>query len=336
MRIGRCFGFEPSHAAGLLAAFVAASLLVVLPGLSLSGAAPVAAQTAPAVISATLTPETATVGDRLTLTVVVDHDPSVVVEGPGFGTSFGGLELVEVATPRNDERDGSVRTTLGYTLVVFRTGELAVPPLIITYRGASEGSLTTESLSVRIESVLDPGDAELRPLKPQIDVDQSAPAPAVPALVVGAFAVLTAFGYVLLSRATAARPEPASGVGKPPPPDVRARGALDELAAAGIANLDPREFYARVAATTRGYLSERFGFPAFAMTRRELERTMTGAGVERWPARLTANLLRECDEVQFAGLPPPPQRIDADLTAAYEIIELTTPPSDEKADEAPS
>jgi hypothetical protein len=62
------------------------------------------------------------------------------------------------------------------------------------------------------------------------------------------------------------------------------------------------------------------------MTRRELERGMTRAGVDRWPARLMANLLEQCDAVQFGGFAPAPARIDADLTAAYEVIQLTAPP----------
>ena len=73
----------------------------------------------------------------------------------------------------------------------------------------------------------------------------------------------------------------------------------------------------------RRYLSERYGFPAYAMTRRELQRHMSRSGLDRWPARLTGNLLEQCDAVQFARFAPAPERQDADLTAAYEIIELT-------------
>ena len=84
------------------------------------------------------------------------------------------------------------------------------------------------------------------------------------------------------------------------------------------------EFYGALAFTLRHYLSEQFGFPAYAMTRRELQRHTSRAGIDRWPARLTANLLEQCDAVQFAGFRPAPERVEADLTAAYEIIELTS------------
>jgi hypothetical protein len=87
-----------------------------------------------------------------------------------------------------------------------------------------------------------------------------------------------------------------------------------------------RARYAAIAAITRAYLTGRYDFPAFAMTRRELQRGMTRAGVDRWPARLVANLLEQCDAVQFGGFVPAPTRVDADLTAAYEIVQLTAPP----------
>ncbi|MFI5179555.1 MAG: hypothetical protein ACHQO8_13375 [Vicinamibacterales bacterium] len=59
------------------------------------------------------------------------------------------------------------------------------------------------------------------------------------------------------------------------------------------------------------------------MTRSELERNAAGAHIERWPARLIANLLEQCDAAEFAAFRPALERRAADLTAAYEIVELT-------------
>ena len=60
------------------------------------------------------------------------------------------------------------------------------------------------------------------------------------------------------------------------------------------------------------------------MTRSELERGAERAGIDRWPARVIGNLLEQCDAVEFAAFRPAAERRSADLTAAYEIIELTT------------
>jgi hypothetical protein len=142
---------------------------------------------------------------------------------------------------------------------------------------------------------------------------------------VALFAILTAAGYVLMQRAIGERTPPRAAAPYVPTSRERARGALDALTAPE-ARADVKSYYAIIAVTLRRYLSERFGFPAYAMTRRELQRYMSRSGIDRWPARLTANLLEQCDAVQFAGFRPAEERMDADLTAAYEIIELTGEP----------
>lgn len=285
------------------------------------------AQEAPAIVAVRVTPDTATVGDRLELTIEVDHDDAFTVEGPGFGDSFGKLELIAIADPRTESRGGVSRTTFGYTLAAFVTGMVELPPLPVRWRGAAgEGAISTPAQTITIESVLTPGDDELRPLKPQLDIADPAPSPIVPIVYVALFAALTALGYVLVSRAIGARP---AGAAVAPEialtPAEAARAALDALAAADATGRDLAWYYASIAATVRRYLSGRYGFPAYAMTRTELQRHMTREELGRWLARLTANLLEQCDAVQFAGFAPAPERAEADLTAAYEIIELTQP-----------
>jgi hypothetical protein len=281
----------------------------------------------PAIVSVAADPSRATVGDRITLTIVVDHDDATTVEGAGFGADAGEFEIVAVAPPRTEPHNGVSRTTIAYTLTAFRTGDLTIPPQTIAYRGPDgNGTMTTGPTTVQIVSVLAPGETDLRPLKPQIDLKEPAPSPVVPALFVAAMAALTAFGYFLVRRAVGIHPTAAVvPAPAPEPPSARemARAALDAIAGADLASTDPAEYYAQIAATVRAYLSARFAFPAYAMTRSELERDAAGAHIERWPARLIANLLEQCDAVEFAAFRPAPERRAADLTAAYEIVELT-------------
>jgi hypothetical protein len=298
---------------------LAASLLAVA---SVHAAAP------PSIVSTTADPARATVGDQITLTITVDHDAATTVEGAGFGADVGAFEIVAVAPPRVEARGDASRTTIAYTLAAFRTGDLTIPPQTITYRGSGgSGTLTTGAIAVTIVSVLSPGDTELRPLKAQIDLGDPAPSPVIPALFVAAFAALTAFGYVLVRRAVAVVPMPARAApviaAAPPSAHEIARAALDAIASADLGAADAPEYYARIAATVRAYLTARFDFPAYAMTRRELERSAATSGIDRWPARVIANLLEQCDAVEFATFRPAPERRAADLTAAYEIIELT-------------
>ncbi len=303
-------------------AAVAAFTAYAAPGVTAQdGGTPVA------VASARLAPATATVGDRLTLTIAVEHAARITLTPPGFGAGFGGLEVVAVPPPVEDRLpDGRARTTFAYVLTAFRPGTFTVPPLSIAY-GRDDGtaaSVETEAQVVAVTSVLAAGDTELRPLKPQLGIDAGAPSPALPALFVAAFAAVTAAGYLVQHRAVA-QPLPAAAMATaaPPSPHAAALAAFDLLAAEGTAGPSLAAYYARIAAVLRQYLSGRFAFPAYAMTRTELEREMRARGIDRWAARLTANLLSECDAVQFAGLRPGAERSAADLTAAYEIVALT-------------
>jgi hypothetical protein len=299
-------------------------LLVSTGGLLPRFVDPVEAQQTPTIASVTLEPRLATIGDRLKFTIEVEHARSFSVEGPGFDDSFGEFELVRIDEPRAVENGDTTRTTLGYTLTTFTLGSVEVPSLSVRWRGeAGEGTLTTEPQSAIIESVLQPGDDELRPLKPQLEIADEAPSPLLPALYVALFAALTVFGYFLVARAIGGprvAPAPVIEPEAPLTPAERARVSLDALS-----RDDLREYYAALASIVRRYLSERYGFAAYAMTRTELQRHMTREELGRWPARLVANLLEQCDAVQFAGFAPAAERAEADLTAAYEIIELTEP-----------
>jgi hypothetical protein len=305
----------------------------LLPVLVLVAVGALAAEAWPAVrtagaaslVSAELAPtEGVTVGDHVTLTVIVEHEDGATVEPPGFGAEYGNFDLIEIGEPRESDAGESRRTTLTYTLTAFRTGTATLPPLSVTVRESSgEDVLRTPPISIDVESVLAPGDTTLNPLKPQLEIAEPAPTPLLPAAYVAAFAALTALGYVLVRRAIDARPLPVPPAPPPPPsPASAARAALDEIAASGIAATDPAAYYAGIAATVRRYLGARFRFPAEALTRRELPADMAGAGIDRWPARLTVNLLEQCDAVEFAGFRPAPERAESDLTAAYEIIDL--------------
>ena len=247
---------------------VAVLMALSLGALALASTARSAAP--PTIVSATADPVRATVGDRVTLTIVVDHDPATTVEGAGFGADVGAFEIIAVAPPRTEAHGAASRTTIAYTLAAFRTGDLTVPAQSIVYRGADgSGAVTTDPLTVTIVSVLSPGDAELRPLKPQIDLADPAPPPFVPMLFVAGMAALTALGFVLMRRAAAIRPLSVAALEVVREPSARdvARAALDSIATGDLAAADVSEYYARVAATMRAYLSARFDVPAYAMTR---------------------------------------------------------------------
>ncbi|HEY7293499.1 MAG TPA: hypothetical protein VH916_00605, partial [Dehalococcoidia bacterium] len=108
-------------------------------------------------------------------------------------------------------------------------------------------------------------------------------------------------------------------------PEDAARRALDGVGARFASDVNFSEYYAGLSTIVREYLTRRFGFPAFALTTAELQGQMVFRGMDRWQARLVTGLLEQCDAVMFAHYEPAPERADADLTAAYEIVEMSRP-----------
>lgn len=298
---------------------------------SAGGAEPVA------VIDVRVDPVVATVGDRLTLTVLVEHEPGTEITGPDQDADYGQAVFIAARSPATQATGVRARTTLSYTLTSFTVGKHEIPPLAIEYvTGAERGTVVTPAAPYTTDSVLPPDTTTLRPLKPQLSIPEPAPPPFVPGTFVALLAVLTVLGYWLMRRALDSRPvvlasAPIAPVMARDPAEV-AREALASLAESGLAARDVAEYYARIAGTVRQYLSARWGIPAYAMTRREIERGMAASGLERWPARLAANLLEQCEAAEFAKFVPARERREQDLATGYEIIRLSEPEA-ESADE---
>jgi hypothetical protein len=188
--------------------------------------------------------------------------------------------------------------------------------------------VATPPARLRVDSVLPTsGELRLRDLKPQAELPRAGASPLLLRALGGSAAAL---GLALLALAAVyarrrARPAPAPVVAVAPGSlEDGARQGLD--AAAGLLQAgDYAVGYARIASTLRAYLSERFAFPAFALTTAELASRMRGGDLDRWQARLVSGLLEQCDAVVYAGYRPAPERAERDITSAYEIVEMSRP-----------
>lgn len=277
-------------------------------------------------VSSSFDPPAATIGDRVTLTVRVRHTSDVVVtvERPAIE----GAEVLGDAQPVTEVgADGSVVTTYAFRYQVFTLGEIT-PGLLRVHWLLDDGTtaLTTRAGTVMtVIPVRAPGDLDLRPLKPQVGVPGAPPGWIQPAAIGGTLLLLGALVFTGLAM-WRRRPRDTYEVGPVAVPEGTARGRLDALR---HVRLDSEEafqhYYGEIALVVRGYLSERFAFNATALTTSELERRMTGHGVDRWQARLVGGLLDRCDRAVYARQYPEPASADHDLTVAYEIIELSRP-----------
>jgi BatD DUF11 like domain len=310
---------------------VLASMLFTLV-VTLVVATPVAAAD-PAVVDMQVTlPDRLTVGDRLTYVITIEADPGV-----DFSLVEASLppvvEVIGTPTTTSHPIDGGrVEITMTFQLAAFAPGNITVPPLTLRYFGKdiAGGDIQTPASQINVASVLpaDPAIPVPRDLKPQAEIGTAgAPGWLVPALA-GSLASLLLVGLLLRARVRAVKRRaayvPAPVVAEELPED-RARVVLDTAGAGFSLDSDYVEYYSSIGVTVRRYLTERYGFPAFALTTRELETEMLRRGLDRWQVRVASGLLEQCDSVVYANYRPAAERADADLTAAYEIVEMSRP-----------
>ena len=275
-------------------------------------------------IEVTVEPARATVGDRLTLTIIARHPPGTSLEGPDRPGQFLPLELVALRPAEtSDIAQGVQETRFEYILTAFRTGEVQLPPLHISATGAESEDFVVQPPPVTIESVLPAdGAGTLRGVKPPLAVSRGTPSWVWAALVFAAFAGLTAATMALVRLPLRQAPLPL--LAPQEAADAAARRELDSIAAARLFQRgELKEYYLRIGACLRSYLARRFAIPAIALTPRELASRLEELALDRWPSRLAVNLLQQCEAVQYAQYEPAQERAEADLSSAYEIVSLT-------------
>ncbi|HLZ72596.1 MAG TPA: hypothetical protein VKV26_22035 [Dehalococcoidia bacterium] len=279
------------------------------------------------VVTVTLDRSRVTVGDPIGLTVVVRHAPDVQIRTTSIDDQLGDLEPLSSEPPQDRAVNGAQELRLQYRVAAYHTGVVNLPQLTFTYTlpDGSSGQVQSKGPQpITVQSVLPAGatPTEIQGLKPQV----SLPIPASQQLIwlagiagiAAALALVAAGGVWLWRRHGRVAPLPA------PSQAALARRELDRIMALGLVPKgELADHYRLIAVCIRRYLTERFGFPAVALTSGELSGRMETFGVERWPARLISGLLSECDAVAYARYVPAPPRIEADTAMAYEIIDAT-------------
>jgi hypothetical protein len=192
--------------------------------------------------------------------------------------------------------DGLRQYRQDFTATLWRTGQLATPPLTLQYRGAGGVTQTLDLLPARVQvdSVLNPDDLNLRGSRPPLTMPYIAPLTLVVAGgLLGAAAFLLWRGWRKRSRLLLSRTSMTA-----------ARLALDELNRAARLD-DPIQIHVRVADALRGFVGARAGFPVLDLTTEELFQRLP-INVIPEPRRLELQqLLDYADLVKFAQLKPP-------------------------------
>lgn len=268
-----------------------------------------------------LSTQTAEVGQRVNLHMEVVTPRGATVDVLPGSPTWNQVEVIEVRS--STVRDAGDKAIHSIDLVVapFLPGNLSFAPALTVVEGSATTLRLMPAALLTVVPILMPGDKlELSPLAPPRAIEGAESPVLRPAIVLGAIAgalLVVMLGFVLvrgigrrLRKAPLAVPQPVA-------PSL----AAAELLLAS----DPVAAYRALSAIVRSELGTRYGFPAPALTTRELQGRMEAAGVGRWEARLAGGLLEECDAVVYAGYRPAAERRAADLTMAREIVQPPAP-----------
>lgn len=284
----------------------------------LLGAAPALAAEGRIRLETTVDPSTATVGDRLVLSVRVVAEGDVQISSPAVGGSLGIFEVAAAESDASEDASSRVRV-FRYTLVPFEVGVATIPALSVPYRigrGPSKSQSTPEIL-VTVRSVLPPEAKDIRGLKgrlPQVP-NEWFWGPLAAAGVLGAL-----FYFLLIRRRLGAVLPPAP---PPRPAHVLALEALERLEKNIVGPAKP--YYSRLTEIWRAYLEARFGLPALERTTGEIAQSLKNLPVTAEQKRRIRELLDVSDLAKFAKTEPENEERLTHLDLVRSFVESTVP-----------
>lgn len=268
-----------------------------------------------------------TVGDWLSYELVVVVPSGWTAELPATPTDkLGEWEVHSCAATAAQPVDGGTQQGWTCLLTIWKVGYHPLPTQVVKVANANgeTSRATTQPLSVQVVSVLDPNPTDIKPLKPQLLMNEQANylliiGLSLLAILVAGFLVWAIMYY----RRHRPVPVPAAGPSLAHDPVAMALAELDRIARLNlVAEGRLVEHYALIADVLRRYIADRFGVPALERTTSEVRAALsTPAMLQRRDSLLA--LLAESDGVKFARILPSAQQATAMIDHARQTILAT-------------
>ena len=289
----------------------------------LAGASGASAQSS---VRAELDTARITVGDRVTLTISVEHPNDVRAALPD-SLVVAPFEVLEARSLSVESSPTAARSAFEITLTAFELGELELPPIpvdVVSAEGSAE-VLETDRFAVQVVSVGADESGDIRGIRGPLGIPLSSWVLAlwvlVPLLVIAAL--------YLLARRLRPRGEDAPRPALGPPPRPPHEVALEALAALEASTLLERgqvkEYHIAASDILRTYVEERFRVEALEMTTREVLEGLAEVGADASFRVGLRTFLEACDLVKFAKARPGEDESRAALELARRIILESVP-----------
>ena len=300
--------------------------------LSISGALPVAAQSAPVELRMKVEKvdkvesEDIYVGDPFTITLSATYPPDHFVIFPQVESDWGEFEVRnQTSVPTAQNEDGTVTSSIQIEAVLFSTGDIPTPELSVAIRKPDGEVINRPArpIDIKVASISD-GD-ELKDIKPQAKLNVP-PDPLSVARDNPRLAMLTLAGGIGLAALVILlwRRRQDSAIPVPGTPAEIALRELDRIASMPlVSDSDFKERYTLVSDCLRHYLWSQFGLPAPELTTRQTLRNLDSPQFSDTQTDEIAALLEECDLVKFARFLPGDEDANRIIERSREFVRDT-------------
>ena len=267
------------------------------------------------------------VGDRMALTVRVEHDPAAILVWPD-SLALGSVEVLgaEFAPPASE--GGRSITRASFTLTAFELGDLEIPSFDIQVEmpDGSSNTLSTDRYVITVQSVgLDEG-GDIRAIRGPLGLPLSV-IYVLPWILL--MALLGVLGYWLWVKRRPSEASPRRSVVIPRFPHLEAYEALDCLEASDLLKRrEIKEYHILASEIIRTYVEGRFGVYALELTTGEVVERLRSSDLPEDAVEAFGGFASRCDLVKFAKLRPTPAASQEIIEAARAFVDQTKPHED--------
>jgi hypothetical protein len=267
-----------------------------------------------------------TVGDRIRLTVRVEHDADARLVLPD-SVDLSPFEVLGAEVLPTTTEGGRVRAGVVLTLTVFELGELEIPSFEVRVLGPGDRAqiLTTDRYGVEVVSVGSDEGGDIRDIRGPLAIPLGYVSLGMLLLVLVALLVVTAW----LVRRWRRREAP-EGV---PVPAKLLRPA-HEMALEALARVEAspllerglvKEYHIEISEILRTYVERRYSVRALEMTTREVSWGLEAAGVAPDFREGLGSFLDRCDLVKFAKVRPGDDASRGTLELGRDLVRSSAP-----------
>ncbi|NOY53386.1 MAG: hypothetical protein GXP58_07155 [Deltaproteobacteria bacterium] len=277
---------------------------------------------APVTLKARLSPEEATIGDRIAYSLTLTRAHKVLMELPEPPRSIDGVTLLKVEKKAPKKEGDRIVESRSYLYRVDRTGTIVFPALKGTcLSDGKEITVATRALTLTVRSLLPAKMKDIHEIKPLEPAGFYLPIP----FLIAAGLLLLALLVVVFLRQRRKKRADLPFVEAVRSPREEAEEALNKLAASGLIEKGEFKKYCfRLSEIFRRYLERRFRFPAVESTSEEIRHNLNTLPAEEKLKEEVRLFLRNTDRVKYAGHQAEREEIDGETERVRTFVALTS------------